>query len=66
LEQVSLISPCVPVFGAMFPMFTIAVAKALLNADALEAKLLTVLSVLPPLNSTWSECRSPFWETRSL
>jgi hypothetical protein len=47
-------------------MFTIAVAKALLNADALEAKLLTVLSVLPPLNSTWSECRSPFWETRSL
>jgi hypothetical protein len=55
LEQVSLIWPCVPVLGAMFPMLTMAVAKALLNAAALEAKFLTVLSVLPPLNSTWSE-----------
>jgi NADH:ubiquinone oxidoreductase subunit 4 (subunit M) len=55
LEQLNLIWPCVPVFGAMLPMFTMAVAKALPNAAGFDAKLLTVLSVLPPLNSTWSE-----------
>jgi hypothetical protein len=43
----------------MFPMFTIAAVNALLNADALDAKFRTVLSVLPPLKSCWSECRSP-------
>ena len=55
MEQMSLICPCVPVLGAMFPMFTMAVAKALPNAAWLDAKLLTVLSVLPPLKSAWSE-----------
>jgi hypothetical protein len=50
----------------MFPMFTMAVAKALLKADALDAKLLTVLSVLPPLKSCWSECRRPLCDIRLL
>jgi hypothetical protein len=66
LEQLTLIWPWDPVLGAMFPMLTMAVAKALLKADALDAKLLTVLSVLPPLNSCWSECSSPFCDSRLL
>jgi hypothetical protein len=48
----------------MFPIFTMAVAKALPNAAGLDEKLLTVLSVLPPLKSAWSEWRSPFWDRR--
>jgi hypothetical protein len=66
LEQLSLICPCVPVSGEMFPIFTMAVVKALLNAAALDAKFLTVLSALPPLKSTWSECRSPLLDSRLL
>ena len=62
----TLICPWDPVLGAMFPMFTMAVAKALLKADALDAKLLTVLSVLPPLKSCWSECRRPLCDIRLL
>jgi len=44
----------------------LAVAKALLKADALDAKLLTAASVLPPLNSCWSGCSSPFGDSRLL
>jgi hypothetical protein len=64
LEQLSLICPWVPVKGEMFPIFTMATVKALLNAAVLEEKFLTVLSVLPPLKSTWSECRRPLLDSR--
>ena len=64
MEQVSLICPWDPVSGLRLAIFTMAAAKALLKAALLEAKFLTVLSVLPPLKSSWSECRSPFWLSR--
>ena len=64
LEQLSLICPCVPVFGAMLPILIMAVVKALLNAAGFDAKFQTVLSVVSLLNSTWSDCRSPFCDMR--
>jgi hypothetical protein len=66
LQQLRLIWPWVPVSGWRFPIFTMAVAKALVKAAALDAKFRTMLSVLPLLKSSWSECRSPLWDSRLL
>ena len=55
-----LICPLDPVRGLMFVIFTIAALKSVENLAIFEEQVVVWESAEPPLNSCWSECRTPF------